>query len=83
MSTVATTLARQIEAAHQAAIGAAQTAIERTTECGKLLLEAKKQVGRLSLADPQPDDPRPILRLARPATGGCKLLCALCRDGEG
>jgi hypothetical protein len=39
-------------------------------------------VGRLSLADPDPTDPRPVLRLAWPATGGCKLLCALCRDGE-
>jgi len=38
--------------------------------------------GRLSLADPSPNDPRPILRLVWPASGGCKLLCTLCRDGD-
>jgi hypothetical protein len=40
-------------------------------------------IGRLSLADPDPTDPRPVLRLVWPATGGCRLLCALCRDGGG
>jgi hypothetical protein len=36
-------------------------------------------VGRLSLADPAPDDLRPVLRLAWGASGGCQLLCDLCR----
>ena len=34
-------LAEQIEAEHQAAIGAARSAIEHAVECGRLLLEAK------------------------------------------
>jgi Protein of unknown function (DUF3102)/DNA N-6-adenine-methyltransferase (Dam) len=38
-------LAVRIEAEHQAAIGAARTAIEHAVECGKLLLEAKAQIG--------------------------------------
>ena len=36
-------------------------------------------IGRLSLADPAPDDQRPVLRLAWGASGGCQLLCDLCR----
>jgi Protein of unknown function (DUF3102) len=38
------TLPEQIEAAHQAAIGAARSAIEHAIECGKLLLQAKAAV---------------------------------------
>jgi hypothetical protein len=35
-------------------------------------------IGRLSLADPQPDDNRPVLRLSPKGTP--RLLCTLCRD---
>ena len=45
MSAPALNLAQRIEAEHQAAIGAARTAIEHAVECGKLLLEAKAQIG--------------------------------------
>ena len=38
-------LAAQIEREHQAAIGAARSAIEHAIRCGNLLLEAKAQVG--------------------------------------
>ena len=38
-------LAAEIEAAHQAAYGAARTALEHAAECGRLLLEAKAAVG--------------------------------------
>jgi hypothetical protein len=37
--------AKRIEAEHRAAIGAARTAIEHAFECGRLLIEAKEQVG--------------------------------------
>ena len=37
-------------------------------------------IGRLPLADPNPDDQRPVLRLTFGASGGAQLLCALCRD---
>jgi hypothetical protein len=45
MNAPALYLAERIEAEHQAAIGAARTAIEHAVECGKLLLKAKAQVG--------------------------------------
>jgi hypothetical protein len=45
VSAPALQMAERIEAAHQAAIGAARTAIEHAIECGKLLLEAKAQIG--------------------------------------
>jgi phage N-6-adenine-methyltransferase len=38
-------LVAQIEAEHQAAIGAAQSAIERAIACGQLLIQAKSEVG--------------------------------------
>lgn len=38
-------LAPQIKRAYQAAVGAARSAIEHAIECGKLVLEAKAQVG--------------------------------------
>jgi hypothetical protein len=38
--------------------------------------------GRLSLADPSPDDQRPVLRLTWGADGKPSLLCACCRDGS-
>ena len=37
--------AERIEAEHRAAIGAARTAIEHAVECGRLLIEAKAQIG--------------------------------------
>ena len=36
--------------------------------------------GRLSLADPSPDDQRPVLRLS--SASPPRLLCALCRDAR-
>jgi hypothetical protein len=37
-------LAQAIDREHQAAIGAARTALEHAAECGRLLLEAKASV---------------------------------------
>src|SRR5687767_11870903 len=37
-------LAQAIEAAHQAAVGAARSAIEHAVACGRLLIQAKEQV---------------------------------------
>jgi hypothetical protein len=35
--------------------------------------------GRLSLADPRPDDHRPVLRLTWGYLAVCRLLCDACR----
>jgi hypothetical protein len=45
MNADAPNLAERIEAEHQAATSAARTAIEHAVECGKLLIEAKAQIG--------------------------------------
>jgi len=46
MSAIARTdLAGKIEAEHQAAIGAARSAMEHAIRCGQLLLEAKASIG--------------------------------------
>jgi hypothetical protein len=39
--------------------------------------------GRLSLADPRPDDRRPVLRLTWGYQAVCRLLCDDCREEIG